>query len=319
MASSPKKIYEDYIENYVNRTIAIELLISIIENSENESNRFEAIEILDKIKASSPEIFKLYENLMISDLNSRIRARAILYLPKYFVEEALLPLKWAIRHEDSYECLINIIKTLENYYPKESHSIFLEEIKKIRKIRYLNYEKRYENRKFKKALKKLIKSSQIKNFSKNKLAEILINYFTIQNLSSKFPNMFFELESQNALVRELDLSDYLEHEVKGTPWGWKNNIQSISEITGLENLKNLKSLDLSNNLINDIKDLIELKNLTHLILSNNKISHLENLDYIKKLPNLKVIDLSGNDIVNFFNPEDFKTKTRILVRRSLIE
>ena len=319
MTLSPNKIYKEYVENSINKITAVDLLISFIENCEDETVIIEAIEILDKIEAKNKRIFKFFENLMISDLNCKIRIRAALYLTKFFIDKAFFPLKWALIHDDSYECLISYIKTLETYYPKESRSIFLQEIKKVRKIRYLNYEKRYENRKFRKVLKKVLKSNQYNNFSNNQLADILINFFTIQNLSRLFPNMFFELDPHNSLVKELDLSDYLEYEVKGTPWGWKNNIQSLSEIIGLQNLKNLKILDLSNNLIKNVKDLIQLEGLTHLILSNNKISNSENLEYIKKLTNLKVVDLSGNDIVNIINPEDLKTKTRILVKKYLFE
>ena len=317
MTLSPKRVYEEYIENSVNKITAIDSLISIIENCEDELIRIEAVETLDKIGAKTKKIFEFLENLMVSDGSCKIRAQAALYLPKYFFDDALFPLKWILLHEDSYECLITYIRILEKYYPKESRSIFLEEIKKIKKIRYLIYEKRYKNFKFRKVLKKLSKSNVYKKFSHNQLAIILIDFYTMKNLSRLFPNMFFELDCQYATVKELDLSDFLEYEVKGTPWGWKNNIQNISEIIGLQNLKNLKKLDLSNNLIKNVKELIELENLTHLILSNNKISHTINLDYIKKLPNLKLVDLCGNEIVNFFNPEDFKPKTRIIVKRYL--
>ena len=75
------------------------------------------------------------------------------------------------------------------------------------------------------------------------LAKILINYLTITNLIKQYLNVYFELDPQNGLVNELDLSDYLEFEVKGTPFGCKNNIKSISEIRGLNHLKYLKKIE----------------------------------------------------------------------------
>ncbi len=117
------------------------------------------------------------------------------------------------------------------------------------------------------------------------------------------------------MIEKLDLSDYLEFEVKGTPWGWKNNIRSLSQITGLSNLKQLTTLDLSNNQIRDLEGITELTNLTHLVLPNNQIRDLKNLEYINKLPNLQFIDLCGNDISKNVKNEDFNPHCRVLLKR----
>ena len=123
------------------------------------------------------------------------------------------------------------------------------------------------------------------------------------------------MNSTNLLVEKLDLSDYFEFEVRGTPWGWKNNIHTISDISGLENLWSLKKLDLSNNQIENVKGLVGLKNLTHLMLSNNKISDVNYLKYLKQLSKLQFLDLCGNEIVNFIKKSDFYPNTRVLLNR----
>jgi uncharacterized membrane protein len=66
---------------------------------------------------------------------------------------------------------------------------------------------------------------------------------------------------------------------------------SISEIKGLENLHALRALDLSNNIISEISDLDHLENIFNLNLSNNKISEIKGLDKIK---NLRFLRLSNN-------------------------
>ncbi|TXT64746.1 MAG: hypothetical protein BAJALOKI3v1_170032 [Promethearchaeota archaeon] len=71
------------------------------------------------------------------------------------------------------------------------------------------------------------------------------------------------------------------------------NISDISEINGLENLSNLKKLDLSGNNITEIKNLGHLKNLEMLNLANNNIAEIKNLDDLR---NLKVLILSHNKI-----------------------
>jgi Leucine-rich repeat (LRR) protein len=145
-----------------------------------------------------------------------------------------------------------------------------------------------------------LKSIKIKNLTHIELAEILINYLTISELTKKFYSVYFELE-QN-FVSKLDLAD-VEYEVRGWKADFKNNIKELSEITGLENLNHLTHLNISNNQIKNIQDLIQLKNLTHLYLSNNKIQNLINLEYIKKIPNLKYIDLAGNQITDYLTSE----------------
>jgi len=319
MNLSPRKIYEQYERNEINKSIAFDHLISFVENSENEHIRQEAIEILDRIGIFSNKLFGILENILISDSNGKIRNVALKFLERRFLTESITPLKWVINHEKDYECLITIIKSLKKVNSEESKLILFNETKKIMKIKYLNKEKRVENKKFKKVIKKLLKTKKYEFFTHNELSLILINFITIANLTKHYPNVFYEINPENGLLSELDLSDYLEYEVKGTPFGWKNNIISISEILGLKYLKNLKKIDLSNNQIENIQELVSLGNLSHLILINNKICELENLEYIKKLPNLKYLDLRNNKIVKKINSNEFNPRLRVLLKDSYIK
>ncbi len=319
MNLSPRKIYEQYERNEINNSIAFDHLISFVENSENEHIRQEAIEILDRIGIFSNKLFGILENILISDSNGKIRNVALKFLERRFLAESITPLKWVINHEKDYECLITIIKSLKKVNSEESKLILFNETKKIMKIKYLNKEKRVENKKFKKVIKKLLKTKKYEFFTHNELSLILINFITIANLTKHYPNVFYEINPENGLLSELNLSDYLEYEVKGTPFGWKNNIKSISEIIGLKYLKNLKKIDLSNNQIENIQELVSLGNLSHLILINNKICELENLEYIKKLPNLKYLDLRNNKIVKKIHSNEFNPRLRVLLKDSYIK
>lgn len=319
MDLTPEEIYEDLRNKRINKNTAYDLLTSLVENSENENVRLEAIINLGNIGLINDILFSFLENLLISDSNSKIRNAATKILKHKFLEKLIKPLKWAIKHETDYECLVTIIQSLEKINTYESKLILVNEIKKLIKTKYLNREKRIENKKFKKVIKKFLKTKKINYFTHRELAEILINYLTIINLINQYPNVYYELNLQNGLIKELDLSDYLEYEVKGTPFGWKNNIQSISEIIGLEHLKSLKKMDLSNNSIENIKELIDLKDLTHLILTNNNISEIENLNYIKSLPNLEYLDLRGNELGNKINSDEFDQKIKVLLKESYIK
>jgi len=318
MDLTPEEIYEDLRNKRINKNTAYDLLTSLVENSENENVRLKAIINLEKIGLINDKLFSFLENLLISDSNSKIRKAATKFMKHKFLEKVNNPLKWAIKHETDYECLITIIQSLEKINSYESKLILVNEIKKIIKTKYLNKEKRIENKKFKKVIKKFLKTKKINYFTHRELAEILINYLIIGNLINQYPNIYYELDPQNGLIKELDLSD-LEYEVKGTPFGWKNNIQSISEIIGLEHLKSLKKIDLSNNSIENVKELIHLKNLTHLILTNNNISEIENLNYIKSLLNLEYLDLRGNELGNKISSDEFDQKIKVLLKESYIK
>lgn len=318
MNLSPKMIYKQFERNEINKFIACDHLISFLENSENENIRGEAIQILDKLGIYDIKLFDILENILISDSNANIRNIAIKFIDKRFLTKAITPLKWAVNHENDYECLITIIKSLEKIDSEQSKLILFNQIKKIMKVKYLNKEKRIENKKYKKVIKKLLKTKKYETFTLRELSRILINYLTIANLSKQHPNVYYIINPQNGLIKELDLSDFLEYEVKGTPFGWKNNIKSISSIIGLNNLQNLKKIDLSNNQIEDVKELFDLENLTHLILTNNKISDIENLEYIKKLPNLEYLDLRHNDIVKKIKPNEFGNNIRVLLKDNLL-
>ncbi len=320
MSLNPERICEEFENNNLDKHTAFDLLISLIENSENENVRVKSIESLEKIGIFNGLTFTILENLLISDSNGKIRKAAAKIIEKKFSnEKALIPLKWAIKHESNYDCLITIIKTLEKIKSKEAKAILIDQLKKIRKTKYLNKDKNIQNKKFKKTLKGLFKERKYEELTHKELGEILINYLTIRHLIEQFPNVYYELNPQTALIKELDLSDYMEYEVKGTPWGWKNNIKKLSDINGLFNLNNLEKIDLSNNQIINIKELIQLVNLKRVILTNNKITDLKNINYLKTLPSLEYLDLRGNEIAKNIRLKEFNLKIRVILNDSYIK
>ncbi len=302
MELTPKKIYEDFEKNNIDKNTAAELLISLVDNTDLEDTRIECIENLQKLGVVNDKIFEFLENLLISDLNEKIRYAAANYIKDFFIDKSISLMKWAIRYETDYNCLITIIQTLVQLNDKVSKLTLIDIIKRIKKTKYLDERNKIENKKFRKSLKKLSKVRKFENRTHEELAEIIVNYLTISELIKKFYSVYFELE--NCLVVKLDLAD-VEYEVRGWKADFKNNIKEISEITGLENLKHINHLNLSNNQIGNIKDLIKLQNLTHLYISNNKINDLENVESIIKMLNLKYLDIAGNQITNYLTSQDF--------------
>lgn len=314
MVLTPKRIYEEIGNSNINKFRAYDLLTSFIENSENEEIRVDSIRYLEKIGVLDEKLFNFLENILISDSNREIRIIAAEFLKNKFLEKSINPFKWVIKHETDYECIIIAIKSLKKINSSETKLLLFIQLKSIIKTKYINEQKKIENKKFKRIVKKLVKSKKYDNFTHKELSDILINYIIIKNLIKQYPNVYYELNPQSGLIEELDLSDFLEYEVKGVQFGWNNNITSISEIYGLKYLNNLKKIDLSNNQIENIMDLANFKNLTHLILTNNKISKLENVEIIKSLPNLVYLDLRYNDITKKINPKEFDNNIRVLLK-----
>ena len=303
MEQSPKKIYDNFLDKNLDKRTAVDLLISIIENSDNDVERIKSIESLKKIGDNSDKIYKILENLLLADANEKVRNVAIEAIRELFINQALAPMKWTIKYESNYDCLVNIIETLVRINSLESKSILINEIQKISKIKYLAKAKRIDNKKFKKSLKSLLKSKKFESYSHDQLADIIINFKTISELTKKFYSVYFELE--NSLVIKIDLAD-VEYEVRGWKADYKNNIKDISEITGLKHLKYLTHLNISNNQLISIHELIYLKNLTHLYLSNNIIKDMKNMEYIKQMINLKYVDLAHNPIASYITSQDFE-------------
>lgn len=69
--------------------------------------------------------------------------------------------------------------------------------------------------------------------------------------------------------------------------------QGIGDITGIDNCPNLKSLDLSYNQIKNVMPLLKMYSLEDLNLSHNKI---EDISYLSNLRSLKQLNLSDNNI-----------------------
>lgn len=310
MVLNPDKIFEDYKSNIIDRQSAIKSFISLIENSDNDETRVECLRNFEKIGIKGEEIFKFLENLLISDSSNDVRTVTAELIRNNFIEKALPVMKWAITYETDCECLYYILSALKVINTEDSKSVLIEEIKKIKKLKYLLPDSNVSNKLFKKDLKKLFKTKKIEHISQSELVDIIMNFKIIATLKKKFYSVYYELE--DAKVVKLDLSD-IEYEVRGWKSEFKNNINDLSDIPGLKHLKSLKFLYLSNNQISNIKDLLTLPELTHLYISNNKIVDVVNLQYIRTMPNLTYLDINGNELAKRVSCDDFQESLNVKI------
>ncbi|MHA2391707.1 MAG: leucine-rich repeat domain-containing protein [Promethearchaeota archaeon] len=287
---TPTTIYKDFKQNKLDKSKASELLISLMENvKEKESkSRIVIIKLLGLIGSKEKRIFNFLENLLISDLNEYVRGNAGSIIIEIFPHQAYEPIKWALNHEKSENCLNLVIKSLEITDDLKLKSI-LETIKYVRINGKIYFPSEYHSilylhNKNVKDLSKIIGLRNLTNLRKlfldyNQIGEIrgLENLRNLKSLHIQ-GNRISKIEG----LGNLSKLEYLYL-----------NYNEISEIKGLNHLSNLKSLMIYDNQISQIKGLENLENLVILNLRNNKISEIEGLENLR---NLKRLDLSNNEI-----------------------
>ena len=309
----PSKIFEQFVQNLLDKRTTTELLTTIIDNSEEESLRVSALIYFEKLGLND-SFFEILEQLLISDSSQTIRLFAINVIRENFLHKAFPLVNWAIQHEKSYPCQVSLVKTLKEIQDDSTKNSLINYLNQL--LNESNEERNFMQ-KYDLVIRKLLKSDIIK-LTQNQLADTLINYITILELSISYRYISYEINEELGVVTELNLSD-LELETRGLPFGWKYNIKSIEEITGLLNLTHLMKLDLSNNNISSIKDLMRFKYLRELNLSNNKLSNEIEIEYLNNMYSLQLIDLHDNSIAEKVTKSEFRSEINVILKSSLQE
>ena len=309
----PSKIFEQFVQNLLDKRTTTELLTTIIDNSEEESLRVSALIYFEKLGLND-SFFEILEQLLISDSSQTIRLFAINVIRENFLHKAFPLVNWAIQHEKSYPCQVSLVKTLKEIQDDSTKNSLINYLNQL--LNESNEERNFMQ-KYDLVIRKLLKSDIIK-LTQNQLADTLINYITILELSISYRYISYEINEELGVVTELNLSD-LELETRGLPFGWKYNIKSIEEITGLLNLTHLMKLDLSNNNISSIKDLMRFKYLRELNLSNNKLSNEIEIEYLNNMYSLQLIDLHDNSIAEKVTKSEFRSEVNVILKSSLQE
>ncbi|MFX1499230.1 MAG: leucine-rich repeat domain-containing protein, partial [Promethearchaeota archaeon] len=297
----PSRIYEDFLQNLIDKYSAIDKLIILIENSNNVQIRLNSIRFLEKIGGNFREdasikekVFKLFENLLISDSNEKIRNIAARLLGEKFLENSLNPLRWALLHEQSTLCLktifqliITIIKNLNQANDRVSKFILLHELKQI------------QNKEFKIGFEHLLDQKNL-NIPKNELCLILLNYFAITYLEKSFWRLKYKIENCKVIELEFQFKGLIEiPEAVQYLDSLKKLILRYNQITVVPKwIKNLKFLEVLNLNVNNLTKLPEsvgsLSYLKDLSLWKNEIEALPNS--IANLRSLETLNLRLNQL-----------------------
>lgn len=114
---TPEKICNDFFNGSMSRNEAEELLVSLVESSEDMNIRIGCIDAFEQIGISNKRIFDILEVCLISDENPLIRVAAAKSFLLLFPKKGFRPLKWAIQNEQSAFVIIplfDFLETLDN-------------------------------------------------------------------------------------------------------------------------------------------------------------------------------------------------------------
>ncbi|MHA1884596.1 MAG: leucine-rich repeat domain-containing protein [Promethearchaeota archaeon] len=266
MPLTPKAIYKDFINGDLDRLFATELLLTLIDNAENIETRIESLNILDKIQIDDEKTFKFLEHLLISDFNEEIRSLTCVVLKNHYLDKCLDSFIWALEHETSLQCLTTIIHAIGESNSKKAKSVISNKIISQKRSFSSNQQDSLP---------------EIKRFTTEVLAEILINYYVIAMLKKSFG--YFKFKSDNlGFVLELDLSNVERY---------SPNLNKLEDfLPSIFSLKSLKTCDLRFNHLTKLPKII-ISYLEYLDLSYNKLNRLPELI---KFPSIKSLNLKSN-------------------------
>ncbi|MFW9781264.1 MAG: leucine-rich repeat domain-containing protein [Candidatus Heimdallarchaeota archaeon] len=310
MPLTPNAIYQDFINKDLDKFSAIELLITLIDNSESAETRIESIDILNRLQVDDDKTFKFLEHLFISDSNEHVRSLTCRLLSNNYLEKSLDIMIWALDHEEALSCLNSIISSIGKINNDRSKSVLVNELK--------NLSKKENNPRFKDVIRKKV----LTELSNNVLAEILINQYLILSLKKTFGYFKYNF-NENGLITELDLSNVERYSSSSNKL--ENFLHSIfslkrlkkcdlrfnhlSKIPEISN-SSIENLDLSYNKLLKIPKIINILPLKILNLKSNRIRHVS--DSIGSLRSLEILNLRNNILSNLPNSIGFLSSLKTL-------
>ncbi|MFX1555996.1 MAG: leucine-rich repeat domain-containing protein [Promethearchaeota archaeon] len=305
---NPEIIREYYANGKLDKNSAFKLLISIIEKSNDDTNRIKAIELMGEIEFSNSKEYEILEELMVSDSNKYVRGTAGKIIIHNFIEKGIKPIKWAIRNDPSLDFLFIIMEDLKVIDENVLHLILINKFKEIISNKINNANNRFIKY-YIEEFKRLFKKKSISKFTCQKLCDMFLNFKVISQLIQKYAisDTHFKYYLKDGLVVRLMING--------------QNIRRIKEINGLEKLINLEILDISMNQIIEINGIESLINLKTLLLGNfthndgNEITEIKGLE---SLTHLEYLDLSFNRITKIKNLDNLTSLKFLSLRKNNI-
>jgi len=306
---TPEAIVSDFLNGKLNFKLAADLLISILEKSNNPEMRKKSILALARIEGNNEKIFNILENYLLSDENHFVRSAAAKLIGNSYLKFGLKTLLWVIQHDKSPIVIQTIINMAENENNHHFKSVTKEMSNWIQDFSnplgvvpseyrfFLDLEVFFAQDKNDYEITPLT-FTYYKKISciKDDNPWLLINNKHVETLYFNYFYWYFLKINQDIIdsfieIRDLDtfLDLYKKFELR------KFNGSTIPK--SLMNLNSLKKLILRRNNLGKFPEfLTQIDSLQELDLSYNSIREIP--DSITNLKNLKILKLNNNKIQN---------------------
>ena len=130
---TPDRIINNNLDGTLNNSEAIENLLLLVEQSDDQRIRVNSIEALKRFflndKNKKETIFKILENCVVSDDNISVQCTAAKIIIQQFPKKCKKPLLWVIQHEKSAYIkirLIELFKTIDEEFYNYLFEKFIE-------------------------------------------------------------------------------------------------------------------------------------------------------------------------------------------------
>ncbi|MHA1985764.1 MAG: leucine-rich repeat domain-containing protein [Promethearchaeota archaeon] len=281
---TPEKIKHNFLNNDLNKEKAAELLISLIEGSDNTKTRVICIKTLEMIGFRKKKIFNTLENYLISDEDAPLRAAAAEYIILNFLDEGITPLNWVIQHDNS-PLVLKVFDNFSNKFDKGKYDIISQKLLSRNKKFASDLGITPEESRFFLDVEALLAEDK-RNYELNPKS-----YINFQNLTD-FKGGEPWLIIKNKHVESLNFNYY--------KWKFvKDNLDLVNSLSKLIDLDfyiySLRKYSYNYINISNIPESIgTLAYLEKLSLRRNSVEKIP--ESIKKLSRLKDLDLSYNNL-----------------------
>ena len=306
---TPEKIQKSFLDGDIGREETTDLLISLINGSEEAKIRATSIDLLENIAFKDGEIFKILENHLISDENACVRASAARLIIINFLDDGLEPIEWSTKNDKSPLVIKTIIDTFEVKKESIQEAIdknlrfFLETFASNLGVIYeearffLDLESIFSIGKENYEINPLdFKKFEVLNNNMDSIPWLVIKNKHVEVLNLNFFNWRFIKQSKE-IFDSFSRLKYLDLYLNSIKKYCMTNFNNVEVPKSIGRLTSLKKLVLTGNNLQSIPESIKnLNMLLELDLSHNQLQEIPQV--LTSLTSLEHLNMKYNNILS---------------------